>query len=96
MLPELPSLHSLELSHGVSAKTKMKCSRETCDPLDYSPPGSSVQGIFQTRFLEQVVISYPGDLHNPGIEPASLALAGRFLTTAPITATPIYLPSNTA
>ena len=59
VLPELLSLHSLELSHGVSAKTKMKCSRETCDPLDYSPPGSSAQGIFQARILEQVVISYP-------------------------------------
>ena len=23
-----------------------------CDPLDYSPPGSSVLGIFQARILE--------------------------------------------
>ena len=28
-----------------------------CDPMDYSPPGSSVLGIFQTRVLERVVIS---------------------------------------
>ena len=28
-----------------------------CDPLDYSLPGSSVHGIFQTRMLEQVAIS---------------------------------------
>ena len=28
-----------------------------CDPVDYSPPGSSVHGIFQARILEQVVIS---------------------------------------
>ena len=29
-----------------------------CDPLDYSPPGSSVHGIFQARILEWVAISY--------------------------------------
>ena len=27
------------------------------DPMDYSPPGSSVHGIFQARTLEQVAIS---------------------------------------
>ena len=29
-----------------------------CDPIDYSLPGSSVQGIFQARLLEWVAISY--------------------------------------
>ena len=29
-----------------------------CDPMNYSPPGSSVHGIFQTRILEWVAISY--------------------------------------
>ena len=29
-----------------------------CDPTDYSPPGSSVHGIFQARILEWVAISY--------------------------------------
>ena len=29
-----------------------------CDPMDYSSPGSSVHGIFQTRILEWVAISY--------------------------------------
>ena len=28
-----------------------------CDPMDYSPPGSSVHGIFQARILEWVAIS---------------------------------------
>ena len=28
-----------------------------CHPMDYSPPGSSVHGIFQTRILKQVAIS---------------------------------------
>ena len=28
-----------------------------CDPIDYSPGGSFVHGIFHTRILEQVAIS---------------------------------------
>ena len=29
-----------------------------CDPMDCSPPGSSVHGIFQARVLEWVAIGY--------------------------------------
>ena len=29
-----------------------------CDPVDYSPPGSSVHGILQARILEWVTISF--------------------------------------
>ena len=29
-----------------------------CDPMDGSPPGSSVQGMSQARILEWVVISF--------------------------------------
>ena len=29
-----------------------------CDPMDYSPPGFSVHGIFQARILEWVAISF--------------------------------------
>ena len=29
-----------------------------CHPMDYSPPGSSVHGIFQTRILEWVAMSF--------------------------------------
>ena len=43
-------------------------------PLDCSPPGSSVYGIFQARILEWVAIPSLGDLPNPGIELASPAL----------------------
>ena len=55
-----------------------------CDPIDCSPPGSSVHGIFQARILEWVPFLTPGDLPDPGIEPASLvspALAGGFLNS---------------
>ena len=42
-----------------------------CDPMDCSLPGSSDRGTSQSRILEWVAISYPGDLPNPGIEPTS-------------------------
>ena len=55
-----------------------------CNPLDCSPPGSSVHGILQARILEWVAMpSYRGS--EPGIVPAPLtspALAGRFFTTS--------------
>ena len=49
------------------------------DPIDCSPPGSSVQGVLQARILEWVSFPPPGDLSNSGINPESLALAGGFL-----------------
>ena len=30
-----------------------------CDPMDCSPPGSSVHGILQARIVEWVAISFP-------------------------------------
>ena len=44
-----------------------------CDPMDCSPPGSSVHGILQARILEWVAMPSSRDLPNPGIEPASRA-----------------------
>ena len=41
------------------------------DPMDCSPPGSSVNGIFQARILERVAISFL--LPDPGIEPMAPA-----------------------
>ena len=44
-----------------------------CNPMDCSPPGSSVHGISQARILEWVAISFR-DLPNPETESTSLAL----------------------
>ena len=55
-----------------------------CDPMDCSPPGSSLHGVLQARILEWVAISSPGDLPDPGIKPTSPvtpALANGFFTT---------------
>ena len=32
-----------------------------CDPMDYSPPRSSVYGIFQARILEWLPFPSPGE-----------------------------------
>ena len=42
------------------------------DPMDCSPPSSSVCRIFQARILEWAVISYSRDLPDSGTEPSSL------------------------
>ena len=31
---------------------------DSCDPIDCSPPGSFVRGIFQARILEWIAVSY--------------------------------------
>ena len=56
------------------------------DPVDGSPPGSSVRGLSQARILEWVACPSPGDLPDPGTESTCLvspALAGRFFTLVP-------------
>ena len=49
-----------------------------CDPIDCSPPGSSVHGILQARTLEWVAISSSKGSSWPRNKPASPAFAGRF------------------
>ena len=56
------------------------------NPVDCSPPGSSVRGISQARTLEWTAISFSRGLPDPGNEPTSLAssaLADGFFTTVP-------------
>ena len=42
-----------------------------CNPMDCSPPSSSVHGILQARVLEGLPFPSPHDLPNPGFEPGS-------------------------
>ena len=58
-------------------------SLQSCDPIDSSPPGSSVQGISLARLLGWLTISFYRGLPHTETEPASLALGGRFFTTVP-------------
>ena len=56
-----------------------------CDPMNYSPLGSSIHGILQARILERVAIPFSKECSpDPGIKhmsPSSPAWAGGFFTT---------------
>ena len=45
------------LAAAAAAKSQQSCPT-LCDPVDWSPPGSSVPGIPQARILEWVAISF--------------------------------------
>ena len=68
--------------HRVTGVLTQSC-LTLCDPMDCGPLGSSVPRILQARILEWVAFPSPGDLPDPGIEPESPELTGRFFTTAP-------------
>ena len=57
-----------------------------CDPMDCSPPGSSVRGIFQQEYWSGWPFIPPGDLPDTGIKPVSPvspALQADSLSTEP-------------
>ena len=54
-----------------------------CDPMDCSPPDSSVHGISQAEYWSGLPFPSPGDLPHPGTEPVSPVLTGGIFTTEP-------------
>ena len=58
-----------------------------CNPMDCSPPGSSVHGIFQARILERDAISFSRGSSWPRDWTQVSCIAGRFFTTAPLSQT---------
>ena len=57
--------------HALKSSACAELCPTLCAPMDGSPPGSSVLGILQARILDGLPFPSPGDLPNPGIEPAS-------------------------
>ena len=55
-----------------------------CNPIEGSPPGSSIHGIFQARILEWVVISFSRGYSWPEIKLASPALQADTLPAEPV------------
>ena len=57
---------------------------DSLQPMDCRSPGSSVHGILQARILEWVaMLSPPGNLPAPGVQPKSPALQADSLLTEP-------------
>ena len=72
-----------------------------CDPVDCSPPGSSVHGILQATILEWIAVLPPGDLPRDWTHiSCSSCIAGRFFTAEPLGKPhnggymPLYIFSN--
>ena len=54
---------------------------DSCDPMDCSSPGFSVHGMFQTRRLEWVALSFSRGSSQPRDRTCVSCVAGRFFTT---------------
>ena len=68
------------------------------DPMDGSPPGSSVHGILQEEYWKGLPFPSPRDLSDPGIEPTALmppASADGFFTTSATRGSPITILTGT-
>ena len=65
-----------------------------CDPMDCTPLGSSVHGIFQARILEWFAISFSRGLSDSGIKPRSPALQTDSLLTE-LPRKPTWDPAHT-
>ena len=63
-------------SESVSCSLVSNC----CDPVDWSPPGSSVHGILQAGILEWVAIPFSRGSSRPRDWTRISYIAGRFLT----------------
>jgi len=48
----------IEVAAAAAAAKSLQSCPTLCDPIDGSPPGSSVPGILQARSLEWVAISF--------------------------------------
>ena len=79
------------LEWGAIAFSVLCCAKllQSCltlyNPMDCSPPDSSVMGFSRQEYWSGVPFPSSGDLSNPGVKSTSLmspALAGRFFTTS--------------
>ena len=61
----------LKVSHSVVS---------LCNPMDCSPPGSSVHGLSQARILEGVAIPFSRGFSRPRVQTPVYCIAGRFFT----------------
>ena len=59
-------VHAFE-SEGSTCFFSLQVVSDSCNPMDYSPPGSSVHGIFQARILEWLAISFSRGSSGPRV-----------------------------
>ena len=76
--------------HNLCCACMLGCVQHFCDPMDCSPPGSSVHGIFQVRILEWVAISSSRGSSQP--RDGNCTADGFFTTEAPEKSTCVQHP----
>ena len=62
-----------------------------CDPIDFSPPGSSVHRILQARILEWIAISFSRGSSRPRNQIRVSCTAGKFFTFWPRSSCNVFL-----
>ena len=67
---------------------------DSLQPMDCSPPGSSVHGILQARILEWVAISFSSRSFQPRDQTKVSCIAGRFFTIWATSKTYLYVYIN--
>ena len=75
--------HLKVLCMHVCMRADAKSCLTLCDPMDCSPSGSTVHGIFQARILEELSLPSLRDLPDPGIKPGFPALQADSLPCEP-------------
>ena len=86
------SCHILRL--WVHAKLFQSCPT-LCDPMDCTPPGSSVHGMLQVRILEWVAMPSSRGSSGPRDRTCisfNSCIAGRFFSTEPLSPEPMHEP----
>ena len=79
---KVPRGQSVFASPAAAAQSLQSCPT-LCDPMDFSPAGSSVHGISQARVLEWVAIYFSRGSSQPRDPTQVSCIAGRFFTAEP-------------
>ena len=77
---QTPNLAPHALSHILSCVLVAQSCPTLCDPIDYSPPGSSAHGFLQARILELVVIPFSRGSSQPRDQIQVSCIAARCFT----------------
>ena len=83
MLPSFLCLAVHSFTLNVLWKVKVSVTQSCltcCDPMDCSPPASSVHGIIQARILERVAVSFSRRSSLPRDQTGVSCIAGTFFT----------------
>ena len=76
-------IHMFSYMHTCVCAKLLQLCLTLCDPMNCSPPDSSVHWILQAIILEWKPFPSPEDLPNPGVNSGSPALQADFLLSEP-------------